>query len=88
MLSLKSRYSKYSGLFSQVSHIAFYPVLPIVDIFPAMWSGRFVHLTQSWNNYKCLDQNATTWMDHLKQNGYHTLSLGKLDFTSGGHTVR
>ncbi|XP_076126647.1 arylsulfatase K [Alosa pseudoharengus] len=53
----------------------------------AMWSGRFVHLTQSWNNYKCLDPNATTWMDQLKQSGYQTLSLGKLDFTSGGHTV-
>ncbi|XP_035234824.1 arylsulfatase K [Anguilla anguilla] len=53
----------------------------------AMWSGRFVHLTQSWNNYKCLEGNATTWMDVLQENGYHTRSLGKLDFTSGGHSV-
>ncbi|XP_036383624.1 arylsulfatase K [Megalops cyprinoides] len=53
----------------------------------AMWSGRFVHLTQSWNNYKCLDNNATTWMDLLQSNGYHTKSLGKLDFTSGSHSV-
>lgn len=53
----------------------------------AMWSGRFVHLTQSWNNFKCLDDNATTWMDVLQENGYLTRSWGKLDFTSGGHSV-
>ncbi|KAI1900402.1 hypothetical protein AGOR_G00049580 [Albula goreensis] len=53
----------------------------------AMWSGRFVHLTQSWNNYKCLEDNATTWMDVLLKYGYHTRSLGKLDFTSGSHSV-
>uniref|UniRef100_UPI003AAECEAF arylsulfatase K n=1 Tax=Centroberyx gerrardi TaxID=166262 RepID=UPI003AAECEAF len=53
----------------------------------AMWSGQFVHLTQSWNNYKCLDANATTWMDLLEENGYHTQRLGKLDYTSGSHSV-
>ncbi|KPP66863.1 hypothetical protein Z043_114595, partial [Scleropages formosus] len=53
----------------------------------AMWSGRFVHLTQSWNNFKCLDKNYTTWMDILQENGYRTKSFGKLDFTSGGHSV-
>uniref|UniRef100_A0A6Q2X6E0 Arylsulfatase K n=1 Tax=Esox lucius TaxID=8010 RepID=A0A6Q2X6E0_ESOLU len=53
----------------------------------AMWSGRYVHLTESWNNYKCLDQNATTWMDLLQKNGYHTRSFGKLDYTSGSHSV-
>ncbi|CAG5921383.1 unnamed protein product [Menidia menidia] len=53
----------------------------------AMWSGQFVHLTQSWNNYKCLDANATTWMDVLERNGYRTKMIGKLDFTSGSHSV-
>eukprot|EP00064_Thunnus_orientalis_P012482 superscaffoldBa00001920_g12517 len=53
----------------------------------AMWSGQFVHLTQSWNNYKCLDANATTWMDLLEKNGYHTKMMGKLDYTSGSHSV-
>ncbi|KAI4898334.1 hypothetical protein NFI96_024565, partial [Prochilodus magdalenae] len=53
----------------------------------AMWSGRFVHLTEAWNNYKCLPSNATTWMDHLKKAGYHTHSMGKLDYTSGSHSV-
>ncbi|XP_068594748.1 arylsulfatase K [Brachionichthys hirsutus] len=53
----------------------------------AMWSGKFVHLTRSWNNYKCLDANATTWMRLLEENGYLTKTMGKLDFTSGGHSV-
>lgn len=53
-----------------------------------MWSGRFVHLTQSWNNYKCLDANATTWMDLLEANGYLTKMIGKLDYTSGSHSLR
>ncbi|CAK6950141.1 arylsulfatase K [Scomber scombrus] len=53
----------------------------------AMWSGQFVHLTQSWNNYKCLDANATTWMDLLEKNGYQTKMMGKRDYTSGSHSV-
>ncbi|XP_068167542.1 arylsulfatase K [Antennarius striatus] len=53
----------------------------------AMWSGKFVHLTQSWNNYKCLDANATTWMNLLEENGYLTERIGKLDYTSGDHSV-
>lgn len=53
----------------------------------AMWSGQFVHLTQSWNNYKCLNGNATTWMDYLEAHGYLTKMMGKLDFTSGSHSV-
>ncbi|KAM6943690.1 arylsulfatase K [Lycodopsis pacificus] len=53
----------------------------------AMWSGQFVHLTQSWNNYKCLDANATTWMGVLEANGYLTKSMGKLDYTSGSHSI-
>ncbi|KAL0979773.1 hypothetical protein UPYG_G00189460 [Umbra pygmaea] len=53
----------------------------------AMWSGRFAHLTESWNNYKCLDPNATTWMDLLQKHGYLTRSVGKLDYTSGSHSV-
>lgn len=57
-------------------------------VLSAMWSGKFVHLTQAWNNYKCLAPNATTWMDDLQKAGYHTHCMGKLDYTSGGHSVR
>ncbi|XP_066567921.1 arylsulfatase K isoform X2 [Amia ocellicauda] len=53
----------------------------------AMWSGKFIHLTESWNNYKCLDENYTTWMDLLQRDGYYTKKLGKQDYISGGHSV-
>ncbi|XP_048838992.1 arylsulfatase K [Brienomyrus brachyistius] len=53
----------------------------------AMWSGQFVHRTQSWNNFKCLDNNYTTWMEILHKNGYYTKKLGKLDYTSGSHSI-
>ncbi|KAM6965170.1 arylsulfatase K [Aplochiton taeniatus] len=52
-----------------------------------MWSGRFAHLTESWNNFKCLDPKYTTWIDRLQQKGYNTKSMGKLDYTSGSHSV-
>ncbi|XP_036623336.1 arylsulfatase K [Trichosurus vulpecula] len=53
----------------------------------AMWSGLFTHLTESWNNFKGLDENYTTWMDLLQKSGYHTQKFGKLDYTSGHHSI-
>ncbi|XP_074850308.1 arylsulfatase K isoform X2 [Carettochelys insculpta] len=53
----------------------------------AMWSGLFTHLTESWNNFKGLDPNYTTWMDLMQKHGYHTQKYGKIDYTSGHHSV-
>ncbi|XP_071304694.1 arylsulfatase K isoform X2 [Agelaius tricolor] len=53
----------------------------------AMWSGLFTHLTESWNNFKGLDPDYVTWMDLMEKHGYHTQKFGKLDFTSGHHSV-
>ncbi|XP_043920066.1 arylsulfatase K [Protopterus annectens] len=53
----------------------------------ALWSGLFAHLTESWNNYKCLEKDYPTWMDVLKQHGYLTQMFGKLDYTSGHHSL-
>ncbi|XP_038621844.1 arylsulfatase K [Tachyglossus aculeatus] len=53
----------------------------------AMWSGLFTHLTESWNNFKGLNPNHTTWMDLMQKQGYHTQKFGKLDYTSGHHSV-
>ncbi|CAL9708368.1 unnamed protein product [Knipowitschia caucasica] len=53
----------------------------------AMWSGQFVHRTESWNNFKCLEANSTSWMDFLKESGYTTNMIGKLDYISGSHSV-
>uniref|UniRef100_A0A8C8ZI65 Arylsulfatase family member K n=1 Tax=Prolemur simus TaxID=1328070 RepID=A0A8C8ZI65_PROSS len=54
----------------------------------AMWSGLFTHLTESWNNFKGLDPNYTTWMDVMEKHGYRTQKFGKLDYTSGHHSIR
>ncbi|XP_005990056.1 arylsulfatase K isoform X2 [Latimeria chalumnae] len=53
----------------------------------AMWSGRFVHLTESWNNFKCLNNGFPTWMDALQKHGYSTQKYGKEDYTSGHHSL-
>uniref|UniRef100_A0A5F9D6B8 Arylsulfatase K n=1 Tax=Oryctolagus cuniculus TaxID=9986 RepID=A0A5F9D6B8_RABIT len=53
----------------------------------AMWSGLFTHLTESWNNFKGLDPNYTTWMDVMEKHGYRTQKFGKLDYTSGHHSL-
>ncbi|XP_072814493.1 arylsulfatase K isoform X3 [Vicugna pacos] len=53
----------------------------------AMWSGLFTHLTESWNNFKGLDPNYTTWMDVMEKYGYRTQKFGKLDYTSGHHSI-
>ncbi|XP_063996527.1 arylsulfatase K isoform X2 [Pogoniulus pusillus] len=53
----------------------------------AMWSGLFTHLTESWNNFKGLDPGYVTWMDLMEKHGYHTQKYGKLDYTSGHHSV-
>uniref|UniRef100_A0A8C9FUN4 Sulfatase N-terminal domain-containing protein n=1 Tax=Pavo cristatus TaxID=9049 RepID=A0A8C9FUN4_PAVCR len=53
----------------------------------AMWSGLFTHLTESWNNFKGLDPDYVTWMDLMQKHGYYTQKYGKLDYTSGHHSV-
>lgn len=53
----------------------------------AMWSGLFPHLTQSWNNFKCLDPGYPTWMDLIKAKGFITQKFGKRDYTSGSHSL-
>ncbi|XP_054842840.1 arylsulfatase K isoform X2 [Eublepharis macularius] len=53
----------------------------------AMWSGLFSHLTESWNNFKGLDPNYTTWVDLMEKHGYYTQKYGKTDYTSGHHSL-
>ncbi|XP_048187257.1 arylsulfatase K isoform X1 [Perognathus longimembris pacificus] len=53
----------------------------------AMWSGLFTHLTESWNNFKGLDENYITWMDVMEKHGYQTQKFGKIDYTSGHHSI-
>uniref|UniRef100_A0A8C3JRP3 Uncharacterized protein n=1 Tax=Calidris pygmaea TaxID=425635 RepID=A0A8C3JRP3_9CHAR len=53
---------------------------------PAMWSGLFTHLTESWNNCKDLDPDYVTRID-MGKHGYPTQKLGKSEYTSGLHSV-
>jgi arylsulfatase K len=50
-----------------------------------MWSGRYTHSCESWNNYKGLEPGMWALFDELqKTHTYHR--LGKLDCMSGGHS--
>jgi len=50
-----------------------------------MWSGRYTHRCNSWNNHKGLEPGMWSLLDELPKT--HTLhTLGKLDYMSGGHS--
>jgi arylsulfatase K len=58
-----------------------------------MWSGRYTHHCESWNNHKGLEPGDTTLMDLLHDAGYRfvaddhrNIGLGKSDYLSGGHS--
>jgi arylsulfatase K len=51
-----------------------------------MWSGRYTHNCESWNNNKGLENGMWSLLGQLPAT--HTLkTLGKLDYLTGGHTV-
>jgi arylsulfatase K len=56
-----------------------------------MWSGRYTHHVQSWNNYKGLSAGDPTFKTYLEAAGYTFGTadggFGKHDYLSGGHTV-
>jgi arylsulfatase K len=50
-----------------------------------MWSGRYTHHCESWNNYKGLETGMWSLLGELPRT--HALGVfGKLDYLSGGHT--
>lgn len=50
-----------------------------------MWSGRYTHNCESWNNYKGLEPHMWSLLDELPKT--HTLhTIGRLDYVSGGHS--
>ncbi len=58
-----------------------------------MWSGRYTHHCESWNNHKGLEPGERTLMDLLHEAGYRfaaedyrDIGLGKSDYRSGGHS--
>ncbi len=50
-----------------------------------MWSGRYTHHCESWNNHKGLEPGMWSLLTELPTT--HTVrTFGKLDYLSGGHT--
>jgi len=54
----------------------------------SMWSGRYTHHCEAWNNYKGLADSDRTLFDELRDAGYRMELFGKLDYLSGGHSER
>ena len=53
-----------------------------------MWSGKFTHHCEGWNNYKGLEKDDPTFLNELHSAGYTSRVFGKTDILSGSHTIR
>jgi arylsulfatase K len=51
-----------------------------------MWSGRYTHNCESWNNYRGLEPHMWALLDELPKT-HNLATFGKLDYRSGGHTL-
>ena len=52
-----------------------------------MWSGRYTHQCESWNNFKGLERRMWSLLDELPKT-HNLATFGKLDYLSGGHTLQ
>ncbi|NLD72399.1 MAG: sulfatase-like hydrolase/transferase [Chloroflexi bacterium] len=53
----------------------------------SMWSGRYVHQEEAWNNHKGLEAGAPTFQSRLDADGFRTHIVGKTDYLSGYHSL-
>lgn len=54
----------------------------------SMWSGRWTHHCEGWNNYKGLEPDEPTFRTCLEKAGYRVQTFGKTDYVSGQHSLR
>lgn len=54
----------------------------------SMFSGKYSHKCQAWNNYKGLEKEHSTIFDLVQKQGYQCGIFGKTDYLSGKHTIR
>jgi arylsulfatase K len=54
----------------------------------SMWSGKYPHVYDCWNNHEGLSENAPTFRATLESAGYRTATVGPLDYTYGKHSIR
>lgn len=52
-----------------------------------MWSGRYTHNCESWNNFKGLEPGMWSLLDELPET-HNTAVFGKRDYRSGEHTIQ
>lgn len=54
----------------------------------SMWSGRYPHVYDCWNNHEGLALDVPTFRTALAAAGVHTEAVGPLDYTHGLHSIR
>jgi arylsulfatase K len=54
----------------------------------SMWSGQYTHHCEGWNNYKGLEPDTPTFLNHIDGAGYRSRIVGRTDHLSGKHTAR
>ena len=54
----------------------------------SIWSGKYPHFYECWNNHEGLKEHIPTFRTILDQAGYLTSAIGPLDYTHGKHSIR
>lgn len=54
----------------------------------SMWSGKYTHHCEAWNNYKGLEPDTPTFLTQIDGAGHRSRVVGRTDHLSGRHTVR
>ncbi|MFW6279521.1 MAG: sulfatase [Planctomycetota bacterium] len=54
----------------------------------SMWSGKYPHFYDCWNNHEGLDEAVPTFRTTFQRAGYRTAAIGPLDYQWGKHSIR
>lgn len=54
----------------------------------SMWTGKYPHYRDCWNNYEGLRDGVNTYQDALNGAGYRTKAIGPIDYAYGQHSIR
>ena len=54
----------------------------------SMWTGKYPHYRDCWNNHEGLREGTPTFRDVLDSAGYRTAAVGPLDYAYGMHSIR
>ena len=54
----------------------------------SMWTGKYPHYRDCWNNHEGLRDGVQTYRDALEWSGYRTQAIGPIDYAYGKHSIR